>query len=152
MAELTYFLLKDAQGKSLFNMTLRKGDDGLPGIQVLPPLHSPPLHQKDCRKFWNRNRNRFFNLYWKDLETKACLGSRSAAAQREPKTFNTLTWKPRSESGLDCLAWAISTQGTSLFNMTLRKGDDGLPGIQVLLPLQSPPLHQKDCREFLRRN
>ncbi|KAJ1491726.1 hypothetical protein T484DRAFT_3101519 [Baffinella frigidus] len=33
VAELTYFLLRNAQ-KSTFNMTLRLGPDGLPGIQV----------------------------------------------------------------------------------------------------------------------
>jgi len=34
IAEPTYFLLKNAQGNSLFNMSMRLGDDGLPGIQV----------------------------------------------------------------------------------------------------------------------
>ncbi|KAJ1483652.1 adenylate and guanylate cyclase catalytic domain-containing protein [Baffinella frigidus] len=34
IAELTHFLLKNAQGKSLFDMSLRLGDDGLPGIPV----------------------------------------------------------------------------------------------------------------------
>ncbi|KAJ1472520.1 nucleotide cyclase, partial [Baffinella frigidus] len=34
IAEQTYFLLKDAEGKSLFDMNLRLGEDGLPGIEV----------------------------------------------------------------------------------------------------------------------
>ncbi|KAJ1472176.1 adenylate and guanylate cyclase catalytic domain-containing protein [Baffinella frigidus] len=74
IAEPTYFLLKNAQGNSLFNMSMRLGDDGLPGIQVkgkgrvttywihgmqgcpLPPTTFQreidillPNHQRQCR-------------------------------------------------------------------------------------------------------
>ena len=84
-------------------MTLRKGDDGLPGIQVLlfPDQEAGP----DCLTC--------------GID---CLISGLDSLIPGPDCLR---------SGLDCPICAIFTGGKNLFNMTLRKGDDGLPGIQV---------------------